>query len=79
MTPELGRFAAEVLSAYAVSLVLLVGLVWISWRRAVKVSAALSQVEARVKGRAAPAPMPAEAEDTAQDAVQDTAGEARHG
>ncbi len=75
MTPELGRYAAEVLSAYAVSLVLLVGLVWFSWRRAVKVSGALSQVEARVKGRAAAATVPAEAQDT----VENTAGEARHG
>ena len=31
--PDLGPYAAEVLLAYAVTLVLLAALVWLSWRR----------------------------------------------
>ncbi|NCO87621.1 MAG: heme exporter protein CcmD [Rhodobacterales bacterium] len=41
----LGAYALYVLSAYAVSLVLLAGLVWLSWRRAERVRAALARVE----------------------------------
>ncbi|MFA8442800.1 heme exporter protein CcmD [Yoonia sp.] len=43
--PDLGDYAIEVLSAYAVSIVLLVGIVWLSWRRYARVRAALDKVE----------------------------------
>lgn len=43
--PDLGDYAFEVLSAYAVSIVLLVAIVALSWRRYVKVRAALEEVE----------------------------------
>jgi heme exporter protein D len=43
--PDLGDYRIEVLSAYAVSIVLLVALVWLSWRRYAKVRAALEDVE----------------------------------
>ena len=43
--PDLGDYAFEVLSAYAVSIVLLVAIVAFSWRRYVKVRAALEEVE----------------------------------
>ena len=43
--PDLGNYAIEVLSAYAVSILLLLGLVGISWRRYVRVRAALEQAE----------------------------------
>jgi heme exporter protein D len=43
--PDLGDYAIEVLSAYAVSILLLVILVWLSWRRYAKVRAALEKVE----------------------------------
>ncbi len=47
MIPDLGRYATEVLSAYAVSLVLLAGLsVWY-WLRARAVRAQLDQIEQR--------------------------------
>jgi len=42
---DLGEYAAEVISAYAVSLVLLALLVWVSWRRAGRVRRALEQIE----------------------------------
>ncbi|MEJ8560906.1 heme exporter protein CcmD [Yoonia sp. GPGPB17] len=43
--PDLGDYRMEVLSAYAVSIVLLAALVWLSWRRYAKVRAALAEVE----------------------------------
>ena len=43
--PDLGEYAIEVLSAYAVSILLLAGIVWLSWRRYAKVRAALEAVE----------------------------------
>ena len=43
--PDLGDYAIEVLSAYAVSIVLLVGIVWLSWRRYARVRADLDKVE----------------------------------
>ena len=43
--PDLGQYAVEVLSAYGVSLLLLVAIIWQSWRRSVKVKAALEEVE----------------------------------
>ena len=45
MMLDLGKYAVEVASAYAVSLTLLVWIVAISWRRYVKVRAELEQVE----------------------------------
>jgi heme exporter protein D len=43
--PDLGDYRIEVLSAYAVSILLLLALVWLSWRRYAKVRAALEDVE----------------------------------
>ncbi len=43
--PDLGDYAIEVLSAYAVSIALLLGIVWLSWRRYAKVRATLEKVE----------------------------------
>ncbi|RMH47546.1 MAG: heme exporter protein CcmD [Alphaproteobacteria bacterium] len=48
MMPELGKYATEVLSAYAVSIVLIGGIVWQSVRRDRKVREELSRIE---KGR----------------------------
>ncbi len=45
MMPDLGKYAEAVLSAYAVSILLLVALVWISLRRARKVKRELEKVE----------------------------------
>lgn len=51
MMPDLGKYAGAVLSAYAVSLALLVVLVlWSLWR-AKRVKAALEKVEARRNGQ----------------------------
>jgi heme exporter protein D len=50
MMPELGAYATEVLSAYAVTLVLLAVLVGASLRRGAKVKALLKAAEAR-RGR----------------------------
>ncbi|MFT6676792.1 MAG: heme exporter protein D [Sulfitobacter sp.] len=47
--PELGKYAAEVLSAYAVSLVLLGALIALSLRRSRAARAALKAAEAEVK------------------------------
>lgn len=47
MMPDLGKYQAEVLSAYAVTLVLLVALVVLSWLRARKVRRQLDEVEER--------------------------------
>ncbi len=43
--PDLGQYAVEVMSAYVVSIVLLAGIVWLSWRRYTRVRAALEKVE----------------------------------
>ncbi|KQB98306.1 hemagglutination activity protein [Loktanella sp. 1ANDIMAR09] len=43
--PDLGDYRIEVLSAYGVSILLLLALVWLSWRRYAKVRAALEEVE----------------------------------
>ena len=51
MMVDLGKYAAEVLSAYAISLTLIVGLVWFSLARARRVKAVLAAVEARLKER----------------------------
>lgn len=45
--PDLGKYAAEVLSAYALTLVLIGGLVLVTWLRARRVRRALEQAEAR--------------------------------
>ncbi len=47
MMPDLGKYAAEVLSAYAVSLTLIFGIIWLSLARARRVKAELAEVEAR--------------------------------
>lgn len=43
--PDLGKYAAEVLSAYGISLVLMAGLVVLSLRRGAKARSALKQIE----------------------------------
>ena len=48
--PDLGKYAVEVLSAYGVSLALLLGLVWVSVARARKVRAELKDIEERRDG-----------------------------
>ncbi|MFY9237453.1 MAG: heme exporter protein CcmD [Roseovarius sp.] len=50
MIPELGKYAVEVLSSYAVSLAMIIALVWISMARARRVRAELSALEKRVRG-----------------------------
>ncbi|NBR53356.1 MAG: heme exporter protein CcmD [Rhodobacteraceae bacterium] len=45
MMPDLGKYATEVLSAYGVSIVILVVIVWQSFARARKVKAELDRVE----------------------------------
>ena len=47
MMPDLGRYAVEVLSAYAVSILLLAGIVALSVLRARKVRRELDEAEAR--------------------------------
>ncbi len=42
---DLGQYATEVLGAYAVSLLLLGGLIGLSWRRYQRVKAALEDIE----------------------------------
>lgn len=47
MMPDLGKYAAEVLSAYGVSLTLIAGLVLWSLRRSARLRDALREVEDR--------------------------------
>ena len=47
MIPDLGSYATEVLSAYAVSLLLLGGIVWLSLRRARRIKRQLEEIEGR--------------------------------
>ena len=49
MMPDLGKYSDTVLSAYGVSIVLIVGLVLFSIRRARKMKALLESVEKKVK------------------------------
>lgn len=49
MLPELGRYAATVLGAYAVTIVLLVLLVAASWRRASRMKRDLATIEAQTQ------------------------------
>ena len=51
MMPELGKYAATVLSAYGVSIVLILGLVAVSMIRAAKVKRQLQDVEEKAKNR----------------------------
>ncbi|NBD28547.1 MAG: heme exporter protein CcmD [Alphaproteobacteria bacterium] len=51
MMPDLGKYVVEVLSAYAVSILLLLGLVWLSVRSARKARATLDAVENRMDKR----------------------------
>lgn len=43
--PDLGKYATEVLSAYGVSLFLIIGFVWISIHQSRRVRAQLKQIE----------------------------------
>ncbi|WP_108483254.1 heme exporter protein CcmD [Oceaniglobus ichthyenteri] len=45
MMPDLGKYAAEVLTAYGASAVLIVALVWMSWARGAKVKRQLAEAE----------------------------------
>ena len=49
MMPELGKYAHTVLSAYAVSILLILGLVAVSLLRAGKVKKQLQEIEDKVK------------------------------
>ncbi len=49
MMPDLGKYADTVLSSYAVSLLLIVGLIWWSLRAARKARVELDDVEGRRK------------------------------
>ncbi|MCZ0810658.1 MAG: heme exporter protein CcmD [Pseudomonadota bacterium] len=49
MMPDLGKYAEAVLSSYAVSIVLLVVLVWLSVWRATRVRKQLEDIESKVK------------------------------
>ena len=50
MIPDLGDYAGAVLSAYGVSIVLLVGIVALSWRQARSVKRRLDDIEGREDG-----------------------------
>lgn len=50
MMPELGKYASTVLSAYGVSIVLLIALVWWSLLTARRARADLDKVETRRNG-----------------------------
>ena len=50
MMPDLGKYAVEVMSAYAVSLMLLALLVWVSVARGRRARSALLQAELEVRG-----------------------------
>jgi heme exporter protein D len=47
MIPDLGKYAGTVLSAYAVSLVLLAGIIALSWWQSRRTKAKLDAAEAR--------------------------------
>lgn len=51
MIPDLGNYGVEVLSAYGVSIVLLMGIIALSFRHSRKVRAQLADVEARKADR----------------------------
>lgn len=52
MLPDLGKYAASVLGSYAVTLLLLAGLILLSLRRARRVKRQLEAQEARRRGQA---------------------------
>ena len=45
--PDLGKYAVEVLSAYAATIAILAGLIWMTWSRSVRTRKALEEAEAR--------------------------------
>jgi len=45
--PDLGKYAAEVLAAYGATILLLAGLVWMTWARSNRVRRALEQAMER--------------------------------
>ncbi|WP_297768486.1 heme exporter protein CcmD [uncultured Roseovarius sp.] len=49
MMPDLGKYADAVLSSYAVSLVLLALIVWLSLRRSKRIKKELEDIESKVK------------------------------
>lgn len=49
MIPDLGKYAVDVLSAYAIALILLIGLVVVSLRQSAKARAALEDAEKQAK------------------------------
>ncbi len=49
MMPDLGKYAEAVLSSYAVSLVLLMVLVWVSLRRSKRIKKQLQDIETKAK------------------------------
>lgn len=51
MIPELGKYAVPVLSAYAASLVLIIGLCLATWISARRARAALEDAEARARSK----------------------------
>ena len=51
MMPDLGKYAVEVLSAYAVSIGLIVAIVLLSLSQARRVKAELNEIENRRKSR----------------------------
>ncbi|MEM6387337.1 MAG: heme exporter protein CcmD [Pseudomonadota bacterium] len=50
MRPDLGQYALEVLLAYAGSLALLLGLIWVSWRQSRFSRRRLNEAEGRRDG-----------------------------
>lgn len=70
MMPDLGKYAAEVLAAYGVTLVLIVALVMLSLGQSARTRAALREIEEaqKARGEAPPAGTPAAPR---QEATQD--------
>ena len=50
MMPDLGKYAAEVLTAYAITAVLLIGIVALTFWRGARVKRALERAEERFDG-----------------------------
>lgn len=47
MMPELGKYQTEILASYAITLVLLLGLLALSWVKGRRIAKALREVEER--------------------------------
>jgi len=47
MMPDLGKYQSEILASYAITLVLLLGLLAISWIKGRRIAKALREVEER--------------------------------